>query len=73
MEAMEDAVNGGYGGRDIKVYYYIPRLIACALSGALTGLFALGNIVLCVYMHSIQFTFNCVLSVNESIPVIGFL
>ncbi|XP_057472537.1 NEP1-interacting protein-like 2 isoform X1 [Actinidia eriantha] len=48
MEATEDAVNGGYGGRDIKVYHYIPRLIACALSGALTGLFALGSVVLYV-------------------------
>ncbi|XP_057465282.1 NEP1-interacting protein-like 2 isoform X1 [Actinidia eriantha] len=43
MEAMEDAVNGRYGGREVKVYYYIPRLIACALSGALTGLFALAG------------------------------
>ncbi|XP_058193093.1 NEP1-interacting protein-like 2 isoform X1 [Rhododendron vialii] len=37
---MEDAIEGG---REIKVYHYIPRLIASALSGALTGFFALAG------------------------------
>lgn len=35
--------NGG-GGQDIRVYYHIPKLIFGAISGALTGLFALGNL-----------------------------
>ncbi|KAG5522788.1 hypothetical protein RHGRI_034811 [Rhododendron griersonianum] len=37
---MEDAMDGG---REIKVYHYIPRLISSALSGALTGFFALAG------------------------------
>ncbi|RVW90435.1 NEP1-interacting protein-like 2 [Vitis vinifera] len=37
--------HGGFEeGGEIRVYHYIPRLIAGALSGALTGVFALGNV-----------------------------
>lgn len=41
--AMEDGSDGGFEGRQIKVYHYIPKLIAGALSGALTGIFALAG------------------------------
>ncbi|GMQ10793.1 hypothetical protein CsSME_00053661 [Camellia sinensis var. sinensis] len=40
---MEDGSDGGFEGRQIKVYHYIPKLIAGALSGALTGIFALAG------------------------------
>ena len=37
--------HGGFEeGGEIRVYHYIPRLIAGALSGALPGVFALGNV-----------------------------
>lgn len=49
--AMEDAMDGG---REIKVYHYIPRLIASALSGALTGFFALGNLVFSLYVKAVR-------------------
>lgn len=37
-------MDSGGGGQDIRVYYYIPKLIFGAISGALTALFALGNL-----------------------------
>lgn len=41
-------------GGEIRVYHYIPRLIAGALSGALTGIFALGNVTAdsCLFVNS---------------------
>ncbi|XP_059645181.1 NEP1-interacting protein-like 2 isoform X2 [Cornus florida] len=40
---MEDGSDGGFARTEIRVYHYIPRLISVALSGALTGLFALAG------------------------------
>ncbi|XAR65499.1 hypothetical protein NMG60_11009642 [Bertholletia excelsa] len=40
---MDDGIDEEYGGREIAVYHYVPRFIAGALSGALTGLFALAG------------------------------
>ncbi|CAK9158649.1 unnamed protein product [Ilex paraguariensis] len=41
---MEDGIDGELEGRFVRAYHLIPRMIATALSGALTGLFALGAI-----------------------------
>ncbi|OVA08957.1 zinc finger protein [Macleaya cordata] len=38
-----ETISGGDEGRESGMYYYIPRLIVAALSGALTGLFALAG------------------------------
>ncbi|KAF8399520.1 hypothetical protein HHK36_015386 [Tetracentron sinense] len=41
LPGMASGDEGGFEGRESGVYYYIPRLIVVAISGALTGLFAL--------------------------------
>uniref|UniRef100_A0A7C8YRF1 RING-type domain-containing protein n=1 Tax=Opuntia streptacantha TaxID=393608 RepID=A0A7C8YRF1_OPUST len=40
---MEDFGDGPFEDREIRVYDYIPKLIGGALSGALTGIFALAG------------------------------
>lgn len=43
---MEDFGDVSFEDREIRVYDYIPKLIGGALSGALTGIFALG-----IFLH----------------------
>nr|DAD31331.1 TPA_asm: hypothetical protein HUJ06_010182 [Nelumbo nucifera] len=44
--AMSGGDEGGIDGGDNRIHYFIPRLIVGAISGALTGLFALGNFII---------------------------